>query len=145
VGDYYHVRCTSKFAYGPDGRPEIKLPTNPSQNNISPKEDTVTTAESNNDIIIPAIPPNTDLEYEIEIIQHIDTATLFADHSTTDSSSETNTERNETDKKNDIFRNTTLYDVTLKKECGNRWFSYRDYNKAARSYAKGSHGCPSVT
>jgi len=28
-------------------------------------------------------------------------------------------------------------DVVLRKECGNRWFSYKDYGRAARSYTKG--------
>jgi len=31
----------------------------------------------------------------------------------------------------------THADVMLRKECGNRWFSYKDYGRAARSYTKG--------
>ena len=34
-------------------------------------------------------------------------------------------------------RDIALAESTLRKDCGNRWFSYADFNRAGRAYSKG--------
>jgi tetratricopeptide (TPR) repeat protein len=60
------------------------------------------------------IPPYSRLEFEIEVIKH----NMFEDNM-------------------DQWQ-SNLDNVSLRKECGNRWFSYLDYNKACRAYSKGA-------
>lgn len=89
VGKPFTMRCTSKYAYGPNGR-------------ASPS----------------AIPPNTNVEYQICLrrLEHYDCTQI-----------------------DDFSKQCKhiIYSVTLRKECGNRWFSYLDYSQASRSYSKG--------
>ena len=100
-----------------------------------------------------AIPPNADLEYYIEVIGHYETAAAAAAGTTSSSELESrlelevkseisNENENENEKENE--RNIinkqildTLAASELRRVCGNRWFSYGDYPKAKKSYAKG--------
>ena len=52
VGDHFLISCSSKFAYGPSGRPVVK----PSKGSTSS--------------VIPAILPDSDLEFEVTILAH---------------------------------------------------------------------------
>lgn len=74
--------------------------------------------EKNNstcEAFIAPIPPNQDLEYDIEVLSHC----YEADPS-----------------KSAV--EATLEIIMLRKDCGNRWFSYGDYSRAGRAYSKGA-------
>ena len=101
IGEFYRVRSKSKFAFGPSGRPQITV----SQENMQRCKQS----------IIPAIPPNQDLEYEVEVVSHED---YEADGMSS--------------------RDQCLSEVLLRKDCGNRWFSYGDFLRAGRAYSKGA-------
>ena len=102
IGEIYKVRCSSKFGYGPTERPEIK---------------------GNDGSVIPAIPPDSSLEYHVEVLEHIDVSKIFVTDSSTNVPSS---------------RDGALYECNLRKECGNRWFSYREFTRAGRAYSKGA-------
>ena len=102
VGDIFRVRCTSKFAYGLEGRPPVKQPDGS---------------------MSLAIPPDASLEYEVEVVAHVDFTAVVGARPTGEVSNKE--------------REIAIYEITLRKDCGNRWFSYGDYPKATRAYAKG--------
>jgi FKBP-type peptidyl-prolyl cis-trans isomerase len=99
AGEKFKLKCSSKYAYGPVERPEIK--------------------ESNGHII-PRIPPDSPVEYEVEVTEHVDLESKIDRNSSTHD------------------RDLTLLDVSLRKECGNRWYSYGDWIRASRAYSKGA-------
>jgi hypothetical protein len=101
-GDTLRVRCTSKFAYGMVGRKP-----NPKDN-------------------VAEIPPNSDLEYLIEVHGHYENAAAAAGLVSTEIVDQAK-----------WSHDLAAHDITLRKECGNRWFSYGDYPKATKAYAKG--------
>lgn len=68
---------------------------------------------------LPAVPPSQDLEYEVTVSRIID----LDDFMINDSQSEYCGD---------------FEDIHLRKECGNRWFYYGDYERAARAYSKGA-------
>ena len=75
--------------------------------------------------------PNADLEYYIEVTGHHESAAAAA--IAIASSSGTKVEGSVTD---DPIVEVTA-ETELRKVCGNRWFSYGDFPKAGKSYAKG--------
>eukprot|EP01041_Mallomonas_annulata_P005959 gene5959-12028_t len=89
LGDKIEVFCSSRFAYGTKGRP-------PFGNS-------------------PAIPPDTDLRFDVYILE------------TDDNNSNTG----------DPVEESLQY-VTSRKNAGNRWFKYSEFTKAARCYSKGA-------
>lgn len=97
VGDHFLISCSSKFAFGPSGRPEVK----PSKGSAIAS--------------FPAILPDTDLVFDVTILAH-------------------NTE----DNYSIGSREHAEFILSVRKECGNRWFSYGDYSRAARAYSKGA-------
>mmetsp|Transcript_55 Transcript_55/g.105 ORF Transcript_55/g.105 Transcript_55/m.105 type:complete len:443 (-) Transcript_55:73-1401(-) len=86
VGEHFRARCDSKFAFGPVGRKGSGT--------------------------VQEIPPNTDLEFDVKVLEHRDAA---------DTSS----------------LEATLFEVSIKKESGNRWFSYGDFMRAGRNFSQG--------
>ena len=94
VGEIYRVRCTSKYGYGP-----IQRPINITSKQLNTDGNTIT-----------CIPPDTPLEYEVEVLEHIDLS--------------------ESGKASLSPRDLVLRDVMLRKECGNRWFGYNEFAKA---------------
>lgn len=60
----------------------------------------------------PGIPPNTPVEYEVVV-----TRLGFADDG--------------------CGKSEAQQSISLRKDCGNRWFGFADFSKAARSYSKG--------
>jgi hypothetical protein len=58
LGSTYIVKTSSKFAYGPTGRPRLAC--------AARESDVWARNDSGNDI--PAIPPNTGLEYEVRVV-----------------------------------------------------------------------------
>ena len=90
VGDKFIVKSTTKFAYGYTGRPAIK-PS--SLSTFLPSTHPPITDD------IPAIPPNADLEFHVEVTEHIDEDSLPAGS-----------------------RERTLLTLALRKECGNRYW-----------------------
>lgn len=90
VGEIYRVRCSSKYGYGPIQRP-VKL-SDTMGNTIS------------------CIPSDTPLEYEVEVLEHIDLS--------------------DDNKASLSHRDFVLREVMLRKESGNRWFGYNEFAKA---------------
>lgn len=162
AGDRFLVRCHSKFAYGPNGRPELK-----------------TKCADGSVHITRAVPPNSNLQFEVYVKDHFDefqegeemalaaavelmrdgsdggngggdSGDSFVDTVGVDSDATADTAGFSSKKSNqpkfaykrstntrgdpvDVIRNN----IVFRKEIGNRWFSYKDYQKAARAYAKG--------
>lgn len=90
----FHLKCRNKFAYGSLGRPGV---------------------ENGN---IEAIPPDTDLYFEVYKINHSYGSALSSEYD------------------NDKLKEP-VEEIKLRRECGNRWFSFKDYLKAGRAYSKG--------
>lgn len=117
VGDVFRVYIASKFAYGYLGRCCNADGSNPTNGKIA------------------SIPPNTDIEYEVEVTHHLrdgelDTSiSLKCDEELSKTSDES--ERN-------LIRGRyhTLQSMIQRKEAGNRWFSYLDYPRAAKAYSR---------
>ena len=123
VGDKIRVRLESSQGYGDKGRPAIQLST-----------------------LIPCIPPNTDLEYLIEIADctypypyphsfAIDTKTGYlmiarASISTSDNNILTNPDS--------ISETGVVSYINYRKEVGNRWFKFQNFDAAAIAYNKGA-------
>ena len=114
VGDTFRVKTTAKFAYGASGRnynnATILSPTTVNVNDNKDESyanDKDSNTEVSEVIVLKSIPPNMNLEYEVKVI-------LFDDYS-----------------------NNLLASINLRKEIGNRWYSYGEYLKAGHSYSKG--------
>jgi len=89
-GDHLFVRCAPKFAYGITGRQATALS--------------------------PEVPPETAVEYEVEVLDHSSGNLSAAPLS---------------------HARQCAYDINLRKEAGNRWYSYGDFRRASQSYNKG--------
>lgn len=112
VGDTFRVKTTAKFAYGSGGRNcNNSNILSPSTVNINDHKDENNSKSSNGEIseviVLKTIPPNMNLEYEVTVISF------------------------------DDYTNNLLASINLRKEIGNRWYSYGEYSKAAYSYSKG--------
>jgi tetratricopeptide (TPR) repeat protein len=125
-GDILRVYCAAKFAYGFQGR---------CYQNGEP------IASSS---VVP-IPPSTDLEYEIEILDHrvdyeLDSSLLSkyeAEVTQFMTMNKTLTEEEKNIQQQTIFaRYKTLQSMILRKEVGNRWFITHEYARAAKAYSK---------
>ena len=94
---------------------------------------------------IVAIPPNMDLEYYVEVLGHYENAAAAAAVSATatagaNASSSVSTSAEGDTKETSMINSPildSLADTELRRICGNRWFSYGDYPKAKKSYARG--------
>ena len=107
-GQALRVRCTSKYAYHEEGRPE-----RPSSSDISA---TV------------AIPEFANLEYEIFVTDVQELSLLGL---------ETEEEEIRHDARL-LEKNQVYQSMLLRKECGNRWYHYNSLLKASRAYSKGA-------
>jgi hypothetical protein len=115
TGDRLTLRATNRFAFGSVGRPAV-----------------ISSSASSS----PAIPPQTDLEFEIEVIKilgerAIDTDLLAKEKFIARPDSLTE----DTDKKV-LMHFLALSDIIQRKNAGNRWFSYGDFPRALRAYSK---------
>jgi tetratricopeptide (TPR) repeat protein len=127
VGDLMRVRFKSKFGYGYVGRPPVQR--NESSENGKQADGESEAAKTT----IVAIPPDSDLEYEISVTAHLaegqtDPA-LLEKHPHAPGADSSTPERY-------ADRMLALTELTQRKEAGNRWFSYGDFSRAARAYSK---------
>ena len=81
------------------------------------------------------IPPNMDLEYEIEIVDHLQEKVLHQQTVEKYRNDLLAVEGNEEAKNQLIHRLYTLQSMNYRKEAGNRWFSFEDYDRSARAYS----------
>ena len=103
----YRMRCSSKFGWGPSGR--------------------CATTVGGLDV-----PAGADLEYEILVTSSLNDDELATPHSAPDDDEQL-INQEAFDQQCSAVNDKAL----LRKECGNRWFSYKDYSRASRSYSKG--------
>ena len=137
VGDVLRVKFNSKFGYGHDGRPAI---------NISESKELVNGAAESagqEKKVIAPIPPDTDLEYEIEVLTHlcdgaIEPELLNKYPFLVNDSKQLGVEELEVARARHTDRLVALTELSQRKEAGNRWFSYGDFSRAARAYSKGT-------
>ena len=87
-GDFLRVRIAPKFAFGPAERP-------------SPGD-------------LPPLPPNSTVEYEVEVWRHTSAAREYPSS----------------------LEQQLLFSSVIRKEAGNRWFSYREFGRAGRAYSE---------
>jgi hypothetical protein len=126
-GETLHVYCSYRFGYGTAGRNY----TEKSDSIESKPSDSSETAKSTSS----TIPPNMDLEYELEILHHrgekeFDPDFLKKHQALIDAAED------ETTKSAVMSRILTMQMMLGRKEAGNRWFSCADYGRAAKSYSK---------
>jgi tetratricopeptide (TPR) repeat protein len=148
-GEKLTVYCSSRFGFGFTGRNyketgnnnevEKKQSSIPSLGNGElSKEGSPRGANSSN--APKPIPPNTDLEYEIEILSHRtekDLNSEFREKYESALNELPSNDKNDPDKKSTILnRILTLQSLTIRKESGNRWFSYGDYQRASKAYSR---------
>jgi tetratricopeptide (TPR) repeat protein len=84
---------------------------------------------------VASIPPDMDLEFDVEIISHLHENELearFADQYVR----EIQKVDSEEDKSVIYHRFHTLQAMQFRKEAGNRWFSYNDIQRATKAYSK---------
>jgi hypothetical protein len=153
-GDVMKVRCNSKFAYGPVGRPSVSRSRTDTDNHALSSGSNSSPATKVADQIV-AIPPNTDLEYEIVVLSHLPEGEVdpelsashpftFTPHNGSAEEEEVEDEQEDPEVALDAAkmrhrqRLLSLAELLLRKEAGNRWFSYSDYARAARCYSKGT-------
>ncbi|CAE7387808.1 Fkbp59, partial [Symbiodinium microadriaticum] len=91
VGEFFRAKCSWKFGFGPDGRPA--------------------SASAG------AIPGNSNLEFEVEILEHVVPASGIEG---------------------------VIQEVAVKKENGNRWFAYGDFLRAGRCFSQGGKASESI-
>ena len=96
--------------------------------------------EPNKSAPIIKILPNENLEYYIEVTGHHESAAAaaiaIASSSSTKEENANNSEMRVENMINSPILNV-IADTELRRVCGNRWFSYGDFPKAGKSYAKG--------
>jgi len=130
-GEVIKVTIASKFGYGPlgrcyavsaDGSASTELEQMPVPSKSGP---------------VP-IPPNSDLEYEVEVTDHLPDGYLSPSLISKMEKELSLIESDDDEEKRHriIHRYQTLQSMTARKEAGNRWFSYLDYPRAARAYSK---------
>lgn len=129
VGDLIRVRCQSRFCYGPAGRPPVVV-----GGSTTDQPDNGEAGRT-----ISAIPPDTDLEYELEIAAHLREGSIDPDlmdvaKKTFERLGATNHDAEMPVKLQE--RLLALTELQQRKEAGNRWFSYGDFTRAARAYSK---------
>lgn len=131
------IRCTSsaRFAYGSIGRCVDKLHKN---------EDSTEDKDGNIDSDFvpiklrgntPIVPPNVDLEYEIEILGHFGDRDINPD-TIRKHQSEVDCVSNDEEKRQKLLhRLLTVQLMNYRKDCGNRWFNYDEFGRAAKAYS----------
>lgn len=120
VGEVLRVKFKSKFGYGYLGRPIVV--TNDGIDQRVEKERVV-----KKNII--AIPPDMDLEYEIEVTAHLGEGQIDSELLNRIPILPESVDRH-------VERLHALSDLLQRKEAGNRWFIYSDFSRAARAYSK---------
>jgi tetratricopeptide (TPR) repeat protein len=131
VGDILRVRFKAKFGYGEKGRPPVTT--------VEGKDNNSADGAATDKLVTSAIPPDTDLEYEIEVLSHLAEGQIdpivSANHPHI-SSVEGNDESAHESYERHMERLLALTELLQRKEAGNRWFSYGDYSRALRAYSK---------
>lgn len=133
VGDLLRVKFSSRFGYGSVGRPAVV---------IGDTKEAMSDTGGADKATIAAIPPDTDLEYEIEVTAHLQEGQVEPNlltkfpmpqsvHDDVIAGEKSPSERHKE-------RLLSLTELLQRKEAGNRWFSYGDFSRAARAYSKGT-------
>jgi FKBP-type peptidyl-prolyl cis-trans isomerase 2 len=98
VGDKFMIKCASKFAFGPSGRPAIpRTPKTPTVLATSSAPTELPPQEAGFQTDICAVPANADLTLEVEVLKH-ELEESYPDGS----------------------REKTVFILSVRKECGNR-------------------------
>ncbi len=99
VGEIFAMKCSTRFGFGTNGRPAVGL--------------------------IPAIPSDADLYYEVEVTAHRNEDVV--DHEIISNIAPNQAENEEISPENraEYARRVAIRDILLRKDCGNRWFSYQ--------------------
>jgi len=140
-GEKLSVFIASRFAFGIAGRnyqaanqgnTEKKNGEGENEQN-NEKLDLKSPAIKESNVVV--VPPDQDIEYEIEVLTHrtdreFDSEFLQRFESACNG---TLTEEEKDDLRNRLL---TLQSLQLRKESGNRWFSYGEYGRAAKAYSK---------
>lgn len=132
VGDLLRVKFNSRFGYGSVGRPAVVIGDTKEGTNENGGADKATIA---------AIPPDTDLEYEIDVTSHLQEGqiepALLAKFPKPLDTNDDAVGGNPSSVRH-MERLLAQTELLQRKEAGNRWFSYGDFSRAARSYSKGT-------
>lgn len=140
-GEKLSVFIASRFAFGIAGRNyQAANQGNTEKKNFegeneqnNEKLDLKSPAIKESNVVV--VPPDQDIEYEIEVLTHrtdreFDSEFLQRFESACNG---TLTEEEKEDLRNRLL---TLQSLQLRKESGNRWFSYGEYGRAAKAYSK---------
>lgn len=114
-GEILKIYTASKFAFGYSGR--CYNPEGNSTSKVAP------------------IPPDTDLEFEVEILKHLREADLDVSNNEK-CQKDLLVAENEADRAIIYRRYQTLQLMQFRKEAGNRWFSYQEFPRAAKAYSR---------
>ncbi len=129
VGEVFRCCVSSRFAYGSYGRCVSKLEQVHAQSQS--EADFISIIFRGSTAIIP---PNTDLEYEVEILGHLDDRSLhpstIANHQSKIDIIQSDEERHRY-----LHRLLTIQLMQYRKDAGNRWFSYDEFPRAAKAYS----------
>lgn len=143
-GEKFSVFIASRFAFGLAGRNyQAQNDKKGTDNNegdqsnnekVEVKSPPAAAKDSNTSNALPSVPPDQDIEYEIEILSHRtdkEFDTDFAQRFENESINKTEEEKGELHN-----RLLILQSLQLRKEIGNRWFSYGEFGRAAKAYSK---------
>lgn len=132
VGETFQVKCESRFAFGHTGRPAYSLAASGNT------ESTTSDSEKSPKITVPAIPADADLIYEVKVLKHRREGEVSKELEELLKSLLPGVSTTSDEYKEEFNRQSALQEITLRKDCGNRWFSYLDFQRAARAYSKGT-------
>jgi hypothetical protein len=134
-GEQLTLFCVSRFAYGTTGRNYHKNSEQDKKtSNTYDSESELKSERASLSKIIP-IPPNTDLEYEIEVLSHRGERELDPEFAKRHEKELENAPTFEA-KGEVLNRLLTVQSMLVRKEAGNRWFSSGDYPRAAKAYSR---------
>lgn len=129
-GELMRSICTSKFAFGSQGRGVSSKATSADNTGVTSGlllEKTKTG--------LAVVPPHMDIEYEIEVLDHLNERKLHQHIVNKYQKELSAVEGDEEAKDKLVHRLYTLQSMTYRKDAGNRWFSYEDFDRSARAYS----------
>lgn len=138
VGDMIRCICSARFAYGSAGRCVDKPKVTHGEND----EEDDTDANIDIDVVpikkrgnVAIVPPNMDLEYEIEITDHFGDRDLHPDTVQKHQSEISLLREEDHNYQKLVHRLLTTQSMMCRKDSGNRWFSYDEFGRASKAYS----------
>jgi hypothetical protein len=138
VGERLRCIVSSKFAFGTTGRCtggiSAAKATTEDQINASDGLAAAVVIRKRHNVAI--VPPNTAVDYEVEVLAHLSDRELHPDIVTKYHNELTAPAHSNEQQQQVVHRLLTIQMMTYRKDAGNRWFSYDEFSRAAKAYSQ---------